>query len=230
VRQTRIGPGLSDRSQSGEDRNPSVDEFSPTRPGYLSSFIGVHLRLGFLELLHVLRRELRRFELNRYLVDLAGELERDLIVLVVHRCKGGIPDVDHGVQRFGQGQSVFHFLGRHDLAVHLQRSGAAAADATHVIICQRLCTEAVVPEVELEGVLSGRERRALPLRPLEAQEIIGEDRFAFQQVQAVTEEPPPSTPPTNLLNQFCQSNPKHVFYHKMRSAEGYGNGCSVDFR
>jgi hypothetical protein len=49
---------------------------------------------GLLELLHVLRRELRRLQGDGELVDLAGELEGDLVVLVVdgyHTGSGLLP-------------------------------------------------------------------------------------------------------------------------------------------
>ena len=69
---------------------PIKADLLPTRLGYPSLLVGLHLCLGLLELLDVRGRELRRFELDGDLVDLAGELERDLVVLVVHGCEGGV--------------------------------------------------------------------------------------------------------------------------------------------
>jgi hypothetical protein len=64
------------------------------------------------------------------------------------------------------------------LAVHAQDSGTALAEAG-----------AVVLEVEHQRVLARRQRLlAFPAGPLQVEEVVGEDRFALEQVEAVTAE------------------------------------------
>ena len=53
---------------------------------------------------------------------------------------------------------ALHLLGGHFLAVHLEHARAAAADAAHVVEGQGAHAQAVVLEVELQGVLAGRQR------------------------------------------------------------------------
>src|SRR5271169_5435371 len=83
--------------------------------------------LGSLQFLHVVRCQLRRIERDGHLVDLASEVERHLIVAVIHRCGATETDIEALVERLDQGKGPLQLLGRHYLAVDRQRSGAAAA-------------------------------------------------------------------------------------------------------
>src|SRR6266851_7566153 len=87
-----------------------------------------HLLLQFLD---VLLRQFRPVELEGQLVQLAGELERHLIVLVVHRRAGVGADVEVLVPLQDQRQRALHLLVGDLLAVHLEQARAAAADASH---------------------------------------------------------------------------------------------------
>src|SRR5262249_43910433 len=113
--------------------------------------------LGLLhEALLVLGRQLRTVDGQRQLVELAGELERHLVVLVVHRCAGVGADVEGLVPLEDERDRVVHLLGAHDLAVDLEHSGAGLADAAQVVEGEGRDAEAVVLEVELERVLARR--------------------------------------------------------------------------
>src|SRR5271169_2453027 len=79
--------------------------------------------LRSLQFRHVVRCQLRRIERDGHLVDLAGEVEGDLIVAVIHRRGAAETDVKTLVERFDQGKSPLDLLGRRHLAVDLQRSG-----------------------------------------------------------------------------------------------------------
>src|SRR6266581_302529 len=70
------------------------------------------------QLLFVLRRQLRRLERDRQLVDLARECEWDLIIAVIHRRTGFRADVEGLVDRQDQRHRALHLLRRDDLAVH----------------------------------------------------------------------------------------------------------------
>jgi hypothetical protein len=141
---------------------------------------------GILQLLHVRGRQLRPIERDGYLVDLAGEGERHLVVAVIHRCGAGLADVERLVKRQDQGKGPLELLGRHHLVVHLQRPGAAAADTARIVVRQRRLAEPVVPEVVHDRMLAGGQRlRSLPTGPLEVEQVVREHRFAFQQVQRI---------------------------------------------
>jgi hypothetical protein len=129
---------------------------------------------GFLELLNVRWRQLRAIDLQRQLVERAGELERHLVI-VGHRCAGIGPDVEVFIPLHDERDSVFHGLARHLLAVDLEYTGAAAADAAHVVEGERTEAEAVIFEIEFKRVLARRQRvRCLPARALYIEEIVQE--------------------------------------------------------
>src|SRR5215471_14050581 len=122
---------------------------------------------GLLELLDVRRWQLRSIDLQRELVELAGEAERHLVVIGHRRASVGA-DVKVLVPLQDQRDRALHALARHLLAVDLEHAGAAAADAAHVVEGERARSKAVVLEVELQLVLAGRERiRAFPAHALE---------------------------------------------------------------
>ena len=82
-----------------------------------------------------------------------------------------------------------HGFGGHDLAVHLERAGAGTAEAAHVVEGERADAEAVILEVELQGVLAGRERvRAFPLDAFQVNQVPEEHRLALEQVEAIAGE------------------------------------------
>ena len=93
-------------------------------------------------------RSIQRNQLDRQLVELAGEPERRLVVVVVHARAGIHPDVEGLVNRHEERNGVRHRLAGDFLAVHRQDAGAALAE-----------TGTVVFEVKHDGVLAGRERR-----------------------------------------------------------------------
>src|SRR5262249_5465293 len=111
-----------------------------------------------LQLLHVVRGQLRRIERNRQLVDLAGKVERHLIVAVIHRRRPADADAEPLVDRPDQGNGPVQLLGGHGLAVHLQRPSATPANTAQVVVRQRRLTEPVVFEIELDRVLAGGQR------------------------------------------------------------------------
>src|ERR1035437_2802965 len=134
-----------------------------------------------LELLHIARGEFRFIQTDGQLVNFAGELERDLIVLIVHRRAGVAADVEGLVPRHGQRYAVIECLRRNYLAIDLERAGAAFADAADTVEGQSTEAEPVILEVVLQRVLAWCERlRALPLHPLEVEQIPGENGFSFQ--------------------------------------------------
>jgi len=114
--------------------------------------------LGFHETFLILWRQLRPVYLYRELIELAGEFEWHLIVLVVYRCAGVGADVEGLVPLHDERDRVVHLLGGDFLAVHLKHAGAGLANAAEVIERQRFGAETFVLEVKLHGVSAGRER------------------------------------------------------------------------
>src|SRR5947207_2582228 len=94
------------------------------------------------------RRHLRRSELDRQLVDRAGELERQPVA-VVHTRAGVHADVECFVKGHGQRYGVLDRLAIQLLPVHREHAGAAFAWAGTVVF-----------EVEHDGVFAGLERFA----------------------------------------------------------------------
>ncbi len=147
-------------------------------------------RFRILELLDVLGRELRAVHLDRQLVKLAGKGERRLVVGVVHAGQRVGADVEALVPLQDHRQRVRHGNGLDSFAVHLERAGAAAAEAAQVVERERADAEAVVLEVELDRVLAGRERvRAFPLDAFQVNQVPEEHRFALEQIEAVAGKP-----------------------------------------
>ena len=133
---------------------------------------------AFLKVRLTPRRYLRRPELDGQLVELAGEAERRLVVLVVHARAGIHADIEGLVDRHEGRDGVRDLLAIHFLAVHRQDAGAALGHAG-----------AVVFEVKHDGVFARRERfLAFPAESLHRQEVVGEHRLALQQVEAVAAE------------------------------------------
>src|SRR6516164_1244388 len=102
------------------------------------------LRL-LLEKLFFLGSHLRRDELDRQLVELAGEAERRLVVIVVYPRASIHPDVEGLIDGHEERNGMWDALAGYFLAVHRQRAGAALAEAGTVVF-----------EVEQDGMLAGR--------------------------------------------------------------------------
>ena len=98
-------------------------------------------------------------------------------------------DVEGFVPLQDEGQGVLHLLRGDFLAVDLEHAGAAAADAAHVVEGERAGAEAIVLEVELEGVLAGGQRfRTFPANTLQVNQVPEEHRLALEQIEAVAGE------------------------------------------
>src|ERR1019366_7243671 len=96
-------------------------------------FAGVIVAFSLLQLLNVRRRQLRPVNRKRQFVELAGEGERNLIVLVVHRSASVGADIKVLVPLQDQGQGGLPRLRGHRLAVDLQDARTALAKAAHVV-------------------------------------------------------------------------------------------------
>src|SRR5262249_22336156 len=109
------------------------------------------LATGMLDDPLLVARYLRRSKLERQLVDLAGELERQLVA-VIHARAGINADVEGLVDRHQERNRVRDRLAGNLLAVYRQHAGAALAKAGAIIL-----------EIEHDGVLAGFERGAQPV-------------------------------------------------------------------
>src|SRR5271168_594487 len=111
--------------------------------------------LGSFQLLDILRTQHRRIERDGHLVDRAGEFERHLVVLVVHRIGAAAADVKCLVERLDRWKGMLQRLSGHNLAVHLKRSGASPADTAYIVVRKRPRAEPVVLEVIFDRMLAG---------------------------------------------------------------------------
>ena len=105
---------------------------------------------------------LRTIDLDRQLVEPGRQWERRFVVGVVHAGERVRADIEALVPLQDHRQRTLHLDGLHCLAVHLERAGAGTAEAAHVVEGEGADAEAVVFEVELDGVLAGREAPGLP--------------------------------------------------------------------
>src|ERR1044072_9220790 len=92
-------------------------------------------------------RKLHRSHLDRQLVELAVEAERQLIVLVVDPRAGIDTHIEGLVDRDDERNGVWHRVGGDFLAVDFQHTRSALAKA-----------RSAISEVELDRVLARRER------------------------------------------------------------------------
>jgi hypothetical protein len=177
MHELRVGylDGATREDIGAEDRGPSATAHVTRR--------SVRVLCGAIcirQLVLVLRRQLRRLDRDRQLVELAGEREWDLIAAVIHLRAGFRADVEGLIDWQGQRHGALHRLRRDDLAVHRQRSGTGTTDPAHVVEGKCSKAETVVFEVEHDGVLTGRERlRPFPADPFEREQVPGEDRPAL---------------------------------------------------
>src|SRR5271169_597360 len=145
--------------------------------------------IGSLHLLDIGRRQYWWIDRDGHLVDGAGEIERHLVVGVVHRLGAGFADVEGVVERLDHGKGMLQCLGRHYLAIHLERSGATLADTAHIVVGQRALTEPVVLEVIFDRMLAGgQDVWSLKASPLEVEQVIRVYRLAFYQIYGPSEE------------------------------------------
>src|SRR5262249_13216118 len=86
--------------------------------------------LGLLKLRDLVRRQLRPVDGQRDLVQLTGESERRLVVVVVDRRAGVGANVQSLVPLQDERNRMLHFLGCDDIPVDLQDTGTALADAS----------------------------------------------------------------------------------------------------
>src|SRR5271168_4795243 len=104
------------------------------------------------------------------LVDLAVEVERHLVILVVHPCARVAPDVKALIRGYQERDRFWNRQRAHVPTVDLQYARASLCNA-----------RAVIREVEDDGVLSRRERRIAVIRPAgheQLEEVVGEYRTA----------------------------------------------------
>ena len=143
-----------------------------------SGCCGDYLRVACLAIIFF--RQFRGSQLDRQLVELAGEAERRLVVVVVHARAG----IDSDIEGLVDGKATWNsvrdgFLGDF-LAVHRQDARAAFRHAGPVVF-----------EVKHDGVLARRQcLRSFPTEAFQTEEVVGEDRFALEQVQAIAPESP----------------------------------------
>ena len=147
-------------------------------------------------------RQLRPVDLERQLVELAGERERHLVVLVVHRVPVSEPmsKVSSHCRMSGRVCSIFWVAT--SLPSTLSTPVPLRPMPLMLLKASVARPEAVVLEVELQRVLAGRERLgAFPADALQVDQVPEEDRLALEQVEAVAAEPAawvtsmPSAPP-----------------------------------
>src|SRR5271167_612789 len=93
----RGGPSTPDRYRGRGTRVPRP--LRVWRAGYCLVRRGA---VGSLQLLHILRREFRRFKNDGHLVDLAGEVERHLVVAVIHRVGAAETNAERNVEGLNQ--------------------------------------------------------------------------------------------------------------------------------
>src|SRR5215471_12930075 len=143
---------------------------------------------GLLELLDVRRCQLRSIDLQRELVELAGETERHLVI-IGHRRAGVGADVEVLVPLQDQRNSALHSVARHLLAVDFEHTSAAAADAAQIVKCERADSQPVVFEVELQRVLAWHQCiRSLPAHAFQVDEVPQKLRLALEHIEPVTAE------------------------------------------
>src|SRR5262249_10536527 len=135
------------------------------------------LRLVFsiLDLLSkgLLLRRIKRSQLDCQLIEIAGEPEWWLIVVVIYSRAGIHSDIEGLANRCDKWNGVRNRLVGDFFAIHRQDAGAALAE-----------TGAVVFEVKHDGVLAGRERlRAFPAETFGSELDVGEDRLALEQIE-----------------------------------------------
>ena len=103
----------------------------------LQSLAGPVDALRFLQLLNVGWRQLRAVDGKRDSIKLAGEIERRLVVGIVHPGEGVGTDIQCLVPLQDERNGMFHPLRGYGRAVLLEHAGASLAEATVVAEHQR---------------------------------------------------------------------------------------------
>jgi hypothetical protein len=126
---------------------------------------------GSFKFLHILRCQFRRIKDDGHLVDLASEVERHLVVAIIHRVGAAETNAERNVEGLNQRKGCLQLLGRHYVAVHLQRTRAAAADTARIVVSERRLSEPIVFEVVLDRMPAGGQcLRSLLAGPLEVEQ------------------------------------------------------------
>src|SRR5262249_21162060 len=111
-------------------------------------------------------RQLLWFQLDGQLVELAGEAERGLVIIVIHARAGIDSDIKKLVNRHEGRNRVRDALPGDLLAVNRQNPRAALRHAGAVIF-----------EVKHDAMFAGRERiLAFPAKTFQSQQVVGEHR------------------------------------------------------
>ena len=167
---------------SGEISTPfSLRRFHPVF--FVGRFVGNGRKL-----LGLRGRVLLGFELEGQLVDLAGELERNIVAIFQQRDPGTgvLADVEGFVLRKRDRGGVFHGILRHFLAVHGEHARTPLAQTWTIRL-----------EIKDDGVLAGFQLGPLPDRTLEVEQVIEEHHlapikasFSLAQEQTIAAEAP----------------------------------------
>src|SRR5664280_1276962 len=154
-------------------------------------FAGAIIAFSQLQLFNVGRSQLRPVDIQRQLVDFAVEGERNLVVLVVHRGFGIATDVEVLIPLQDEWQSVVHRLRGDCLSVDFQYARSTLTDTADVVEGKRAHAEAVVLEVELQGMFARCESGGtLPLHPFQVNQVPGKGWLALQNVETISAEAP----------------------------------------
>jgi hypothetical protein len=121
--------------------------------------------------LTIVVRQLRGPKLEGQLVELAGEAERHLVILIIHRSARITPTSKVSSIVMRAGMVCGTFLLATSLSSTFRPPGAPFAD-----------TGAVICEAKHDGVLARRKRL------LAFQEVVGEHRLALQKIKPVSTE------------------------------------------
>src|SRR5262249_2201824 len=98
--------------------------------------------------------------------------ERDLVVVVVHRCAGIHANIEGLVPRQDDRNRVRNFLIGYLIAIDLKDPGSTFAEAGPI-----------VSEIEYDSVFTWRQGvLAVPAEPLHVNEVVKKHRFALENV------------------------------------------------
>src|SRR5215472_8901677 len=149
----------------------------------------VRLLQGFSKSLLVRRGELRRIDLDCQLVELGGQLERNLVVLVIHRRTGISADVEGLIPLHDERDGAVHFLGCHGFTVDFQNTASAVTEAAEVVKGKGSEPQSIILEVELDHVFAWGKLGAFPAHSLKVEKIPSKYWLVFQNIEAVATEP-----------------------------------------
>ena len=123
--------------------------------------------------------ELRRPNLNRQLVEFAGEAKRHLVIFIIDRRAGVDAHVEGLVDRRYEGDGVRDRLFGNLGAIDAQDTGAAFGEA-----------RPIVGEIKNDAVLARRQcLSAFPAEALQSQQVVSEHWLALQHIKAIATKP-----------------------------------------